>query len=180
MIVFAQTLCLTNTLIAICSLLLFHPILATTATTTGIVSIMNTTGYLAQRNCVQSALWCGINRGASSDNIVIWLGCTNNLDSCFCRTDLASSASSLLTSGINSFCSTDPVDVSSGIAVYNSYCSRTVLAAITTGTSDSSTVTVTATVSSSTASITTPLSPREFLPVLICALLIFALAGTPS
>jgi hypothetical protein len=145
MSVFAQTLCRTNTLIAICSLLLFHPIPATAATTTGIISIENSEGYYSQRVCVQSALWCGFNRDAAPDNLAVWLGCTDNLDSCFCRADLASSASSLLTSGINFFCSTaDPVDVSSGIAVYNSYCSGAVLAAIT-----------------------TPVSLREFLPVLI-------------
>lgn len=167
-----------NVYLTICTLLSLHPISITATTTASIVSIENTPGYQSQRECVQSALWSGRNAGGES-NIVDWLGCTNHLDSCFCRDDLASSASSLLTSGINSFCSSDPVDVASGIAVYNSYCSRTgpatLNAAVTTSGTDSSTTTVTATqtVFSSSAS-TTP--PREFLLILMCAFFGFEVA----
>lgn len=176
----------TSICLALCSLLVFYPISAIAATTTGIVSIEYSPGYLAQRDCVQSALWSGRNNAGPS-NIVIWLGCTNLLDSCFCRDDLASSASSLLTSGINSFCSTDSMDVASGVSIYNSYCSRTgtmtlgYVAATTTSSSNAPAVTVTATqtVSSSAAPGLTPLSPREFLLVLICLLAIFVSVRTP-
>jgi hypothetical protein len=172
MTVFVQLPKYTNLYLAICFILLAHTMSATAATTTGTVSIENTPGYLAQRECVQSALWSGRNQAGQS-NIMDWLGCVNLLDSCFCRNDLASSASSLLTSGINSFCSTNSADVAAGISVYNSYCSRTGIDYVpaTTTSSDSSTVTVTATqtVLTSTASITSLTSSRELLLVLACA-----------
>lgn len=167
-----------NVYLAIHSLLVLYPHLTLATATAGTVSIGNTPEYGDQRECVQSALWSG--RGAAGEsNIVDWLGCTNHLDSCFCRADLASSASSLLTSGINSFCSSDAVDVASGIAVYNSYCSRTEPAAldatVTTAGSDSSTMTAmaTQTVFSSSATIT---MAREFLLVVICASVVFEAA----
>jgi hypothetical protein len=45
------------------------------------------------------------------------------LNACVCRTDLASSASSALTSCVNQGCSSNPADVSSVVSLYNSYCS---------------------------------------------------------
>lgn len=167
-----------NIYLATCNFFLLHALLATATTiTTGIVSIENTFGFLGQRECVQSVLWSGrIPSGES--NVVDWLGCTNHLDSCFCRPDLASSASSLLTSAINSFCSNDTADVAGGVSVYNSYCSRTVDgAAVTTSAGDTSptgmgtaTVTATQTVTSSTASSNTLTSSREWLLVLVSAI----------
>lgn len=49
------------------------------------------------------------------------LGC-NDLDSCFCRTDLQSSAVSYLTTCINSQCSTNAIDVSADVSLYDGYC----------------------------------------------------------
>jgi hypothetical protein len=172
---------LANKHLIICSFLLLYALLAVATTTAGTVSIEYTPGYLAQRDCVQSALWSGRNTGGES-NIVDWLGCTNHLDSCFCRADLASSASSLLTSGINSFCSSDTTDVASGIAVYNSYCSHTgpatVDTAVTTSGGDSSTTTITATQTVYTSSASNT-SPRESLSILIYAMLVFEAALLP-
>jgi hypothetical protein len=173
---------LANKDLIICSFLLQYALLAVATTTAGTVSIENTPDYGDQRDCVQSALWSGRNAGAGESNIVVWLGCTNHLDSCFCGDDLASSASSLLTSGINSFCSSDATDVASGIAVYNSYCSRTgpatVDTAVTTSGSDSSTTTITATQTVYTSSASNT-SPRESLPILIYVILLFEAALLP-
>lgn len=176
-----QARSLANLSFKIYSVFLLHSLSAMATTTAGTVSIAYNTGYIALRECVQSALWSGRNV-AGEWNVVDWLGCTNHLDICFCRADLASSASSLLTSGINSFCSSDIADVSSGIAVYNNYCSRaapaTALTAVTTSESDSSTTTMTAmqTLYTSSASNT---SPRELLSILISALLALHAAISP-
>lgn len=170
----------TNIYLALYYLLcLIVPTLAVT-TTAGVITIEITPGYLSQRECVQSALWSGRNVAGES-NLITWLGCTNHLDSCLCRDDLASSASSLLTSGINSWCSSDAADVSGGISAYNSYCSRTgtmtinSVAATTTADSVQVTVTTTATVTSSTASGIGLSSTREFILILASGVVLWLL-----
>lgn len=46
----------------------------------------------------------------------------NNQDALFCRTDLQSSASSYLTTCINSQCTTNSIDLSDALSLYNGHC----------------------------------------------------------
>jgi hypothetical protein len=81
------------------------------------ISIYDQPAYKRQRGCLKHCYDC--NGCALMD----FLGCGNALfDSCFCRANLAFSASSFLTSCINTACSSAPSDLNSAVSIYNGYC----------------------------------------------------------
>jgi hypothetical protein len=85
------------------------------------VSIVGGSGYISERTCAQNCVWhVGV-----SDDLITYLGCSNDggwQNSCYCRADLASSASYFLTSCVNKACSTNAVDLQGAVSVYQSYC----------------------------------------------------------
>ena len=84
------------------------------------VSIMSAQPYLEQRSCVQFCLW----HPGENDDLAPFLDCTSPwLHSCYCRNDLASSASSFLTSCVNQGCPSHSEDFRRAVSVYDGYCS---------------------------------------------------------
>ena len=86
------------------------------------VTINSLTDFQGLRECARLCLYSG--HGDLGEQ----LECgddglhTPYLDTCFCRTDLAVDGSSYLTSCINEGCTTNSVDLSGAISVWNSYC----------------------------------------------------------
>jgi hypothetical protein len=106
------------------SLLLLYLALASHPTQAdGPISIQSEPAFGSARPCGQNCLYCGqywlVNCDATP--LLDVLSCVD-LDSCYCRTDLQSSASSYLTSCIASGCSGNTVDIATGISLYNGYC----------------------------------------------------------
>jgi len=86
------------------------------------ISIWSEPDYVRQRDCLKLCWRC--NTPCPVVHGVI--GCANApFDSCMCREDLRSSASSFLTSCINYRCSSAPTDLTSAVSLYNSYCHLT-------------------------------------------------------
>jgi hypothetical protein len=84
-------------------------------------SIQSVSVFGSLRVCAQACLGPGL---WIYNDLPAGLDCPSPiLNACVCRTDLASSASSLLTSCANQGCSSNPADVSSVVSLYNSYCS---------------------------------------------------------
>jgi hypothetical protein len=81
------------------------------------LSITNQPAFSRLRPCAQACIWEN-----NYDNGVCNVLQCNDLDAIYCRPDLQSEASSALTSCINEYCTTNAVDISSGIALYNGYC----------------------------------------------------------
>jgi hypothetical protein len=86
------------------------------------VSVLGSTPYNNQRECVKECIWhVGVD-----DDLIIALGCSPPwVNECYCRTDLAVTASSFLTSCVASRC-TEPatgVDIGLAVSVYDGYCS---------------------------------------------------------
>jgi hypothetical protein len=90
----------------------------------GSVSIANSPEFSSQRICVQQCVWC---TALNCYDLAYDLGCPDNppFDSCFCRTDLTSSALSIISSCANRACSMHSVDVSNALSLYSSYCTVT-------------------------------------------------------
>lgn len=87
----------------------------------GTVSITQFPAFSTQRYCVQECIYSGRTNGAPP--LPRSLSCKLPYsDSCMCRTDLASSASSLLADCISSACSDSPPDVTSAQSLYSAYC----------------------------------------------------------
>lgn len=83
------------------------------------VSIASVQPYLDQRYCVRDCLWSGFD-----NNLESFLGCPDPYaNNCYCRDDLASSASSYITTCVNGGCSSNTPDVVRAMSVYNGYCS---------------------------------------------------------
>lgn len=122
-------------------LLLFVPYIS--ADGPGTITIDSLPAYSSQRPCVQYCLYSGQPNGAGAVN---WaLGCTN-LNSCMCRADLASSASSFLTICVNTWCQSAAIDVNNAVSIFNAYCnaataSSTNIATTTVGSSSSGSTT---------------------------------------
>jgi hypothetical protein len=97
--------------------------LITPVTPDGSVTITNEPYYSLLRPCAQQCMWCGQywlqNCPALGINNILTCG----LDSCYCRTDLQSSALSYITSCVLSGCSGDSVDLTQGLSLYSGYCS---------------------------------------------------------
>jgi hypothetical protein len=131
----------------------------------GTFTISSLAAYSSQRVCAQGCFFGGF------WNLPYALACQSPyLDSCACRTDLASSASSILSSCINNACSSNTNDIVSAESIYSSYCANTgapaTVAATQTGSpvgandKSSKTVTITATVITSNGAVTTsPIAP---------------------
>ena len=96
--------------------------IASCVLTTGSVTITSLQGFRDLRGCARSCLYSG--HGDLGEQ----LECgddglrTPYLNTCFCRSDLTSDGSSYLTSCINEGCTTNSVDLSQAIRVWNSYC----------------------------------------------------------
>jgi len=81
-------------------------------------SIQSASAFSLLRVCAQGCLGLG-----PYSYLPALLDCPSPiLNACVCRTDLASSASSLLTNCANQGCSSNPADVSSVVSLYSSYC----------------------------------------------------------
>jgi hypothetical protein len=83
------------------------------------ISIFEQPAYLRQRDCVKLCYRC------TTPCPVVHgvIGCGGApYDTCFCRDDLRSSASSFITSCIDYRCSGAKVDLSSALSLYNGYC----------------------------------------------------------
>ena len=86
-------------------------------------AILTYDGYVHLRTCAQMCL-AGY---GNADQPGIYIGCPNPVyDSCFCRgmEDLSSAVTSLISSCVNSRCSSDQTDMTAAFAVYNGYCSQ--------------------------------------------------------
>jgi hypothetical protein len=100
-------------------ILLIHFI--TLAWADGTVSIASFTSFGVQRLCVKDCLWGGQPGGGVA--LPGYLSCPAPYsDSCMCRTDLAVTVSTFLSSCVGNFCSSNAVDISSAINLYNNYC----------------------------------------------------------
>jgi hypothetical protein len=97
-----------------------HVAAATTAITT--VSFLSYPAYLEQVECVKLCLW----HVSALDDLIAVIGCSPPwVNECFCKAELASSASSFLSGCVASRCtapSTAPA-VTSALLAYNEYCS---------------------------------------------------------
>jgi hypothetical protein len=101
-----------------------------TAQATALNSIASDPSYNLQRECVKECLWGDPSGGDLSIN----LGCSSPwVNACYCRADLASSASSFLTKCATSLCpggASATVDITGAVSVYNEYCSQAVPVAV--------------------------------------------------
>lgn len=82
--------------------------------------------YTVLRECARECLYCP--KCLFVMDVGSKIGCGENgdppyFDSCFCRSDLAPSASSYLTSCIRRSCSSQPADITSAVSIYDDYCS---------------------------------------------------------
>jgi hypothetical protein len=97
-----------------------HVAAATTVVTT--VSFLSYPAYLEQVECVKLCLW----HVSAVDDLIVQIGCSSPwVNECFCKAELASSASSFLSGCVASRCtapSTAPA-VTSALSAYNEYCS---------------------------------------------------------
>jgi hypothetical protein len=90
------------------------------------VTIYSMSAYSTLRKCVQSCLYGGCNAAYVDTGCL--LGCGQDLvgdylDSCYCRTDLALMASSLISSCATAACSPSPgPDASAAVSLYADYC----------------------------------------------------------
>lgn len=95
-------------------------------TQSDLVSIQSVPAYQTQRPCMQSCLYGGCN--AYYVDIGCLIGCGrdvggNYLNACYCRTDLAPTASSLISSCATASCGGGAAyDASAGVSLYASYC----------------------------------------------------------
>jgi len=143
-----------------CTILL---VLASFVSADGTVSINNIPAYSSQRACVQHCLFQG-----GFNDLGGSLDCPAPLlDSCICRTDLAFSVSSFLSTCVSSGCTSDTVDIGNALSIYTTYCNgatapANIAAATTPGTSggSSKTLTLTATIFTvNGAATTSPIAP---------------------
>jgi hypothetical protein len=109
-----------------CSLMLL--LLATSLQTqavntgTGTVSILNAPGFSTQRVCAQQCF--GGSCGFCAIDLAQQIGCPfPGIDSCLCRTDLTSSALSILSSCVWRDCNFNAADISAALGIYSRYCS---------------------------------------------------------
>jgi len=101
------------------------------------------------------------------------------LDSCFCRADLAPSATTYISNVVIKYCSYGTVDYSAAMGLYNQYCAdrgvvpATVDATTTVGSGDSTTVVITTLVTEisqgGSSSISSQLRPGLDVPFLVAA-----------
>jgi hypothetical protein len=84
------------------------------------VTIESSGEYSSLRQCAQQCIWGGTDGGGPP--LPQAISCNDNLNGCMCRADLSPSASSFLTTCIDSNCSGDQDDLSSAIAAYTVYC----------------------------------------------------------
>jgi hypothetical protein len=84
------------------------------------VTIERSNPYSSLRFCAQQCLAGGTDGGGLP--LPQAIGCSNNLNACMCRADLSPSASSFLTTCVDSNCSGDMSDLSSALAAYTVYC----------------------------------------------------------
>jgi len=88
----------------------------------GTVSLFSEAAYSDQRQCVTNCnglpglcIWC--------QNIGNMLGCSSPYkNSCYCRTDLTSSALSMISTCVWTGCSQNEDDLSTALYLYSSYC----------------------------------------------------------
>ncbi|ERF71969.1 hypothetical protein EPUS_06528 [Endocarpon pusillum Z07020] len=99
--------------------------------------------FTQQRSCASACFWNGDPDNTNAQDVLgIKLGCCANsvtcedraADSCFCRVDLSSLATSWLSTCALHHCSSNAVDVSSAIGVYDEYCRNKWVVATATGT----------------------------------------------
>ncbi|KAH0536056.1 hypothetical protein FGG08_007037 [Glutinoglossum americanum] len=126
-------------------------------------SIVSTTEYLLQLSCVQNCIW---HQGAY-DDVVDYIGCGHPyLNGCVCSSDLASSATSFLSSCISASCVSKPDAITHALSVYSVYCNgdASVLTTSDSGrTLTTSTTNPTATTLSTRTSTSTTSAPQEGL-----------------
>ena len=103
-------------------LLALHVLHVAAAATVTTVSFLSYPAYLEQVECVKLCLW----QVRTLDDLIAAIGCSPPwVNECFCKAELASSASSFLSGCVASRCtapSTAPA-VTSALAAYNEYCS---------------------------------------------------------
>lgn len=97
------------------------------------ITIDQAPAFTSLRGCAQQCLYCPTTCGANffyfSGDLGANIGCQQGkvttphyYDSCFCRRDLASSASSYLSSCVTLSCSTQTADVTAAVGLYDQYC----------------------------------------------------------
>ncbi|SPO07721.1 uncharacterized protein DNG_10416 [Cephalotrichum gorgonifer] len=87
-----------------------------------IATITDQPAYQSQRPCAQGCFYLGAFKGP--DNLARAIDCDVKYiaNDCFCRGDLQWTATSYLSSCVNSACDRKTVDVESAVALYNDYC----------------------------------------------------------
>jgi len=86
------------------------------------ITVVGFAPYLDLRECAQDCIW---HRGNVDDLVASGLGCPSPwMNECMCRVDLATVASSFLTSCCSSRCTVGSPngDITAAVGVYNSYC----------------------------------------------------------
>jgi hypothetical protein len=89
----------------------------------GTYSIPDLPAYSSQRVCAQGCMGPCYAFGSVCDNLPGILQCpAPYYNSCFCRTDLSSSATSWISQCVFSGCNFDNADVQTALELYSSYC----------------------------------------------------------
>ena len=94
----------------------------------GTVSLFTEPAFSGQRSCL-TACYGGPGCLFCTQDIAHDLGCPEPYEnSCFCRTDLVSSALAMISTCVWSVCTQDEIDLSTALYLYSSYCHVTAVA----------------------------------------------------
>jgi len=87
----------------------------------GPTSLAEVPAYKSLRSCAQPYVY----NGCCTADVYEAVGCPSPaIDACLCREDLRSIGSSFLTKYVNAACSTNAVDLSAAVGIWDTYCSR--------------------------------------------------------
>lgn len=92
------------------------------------VSIHDEPYYSTARSCAQNCVWYNGVYNAW-DDLASGLGCgaRTAVNGCYCKAELASSASSFLTACVSSRCETSDFEITEALSMYNGYCATVTL-----------------------------------------------------
>jgi len=116
-----------------CLFLSFIAIYRITAASEAPQTITALPAYYSQRQCATSCFFNGVGQDLLGSALKCCEVYTDNdcdapvADACYCRADLRPSAVSWLSLCVNTRCSTNAVDLSSAVAVYDGYCGAAVV-----------------------------------------------------
>jgi hypothetical protein len=88
----------------------------------GTVSIWSIDGFASARSCMTEAFRPWPAGGLWNGALLCVDGNGGYLNECVCRADLLSIGESYISSFVNSACSSDTIDIQSGLSIYDNYC----------------------------------------------------------